>query len=138
MVVPCLPPQMHELLSEDRRASNTKSSPYSAHGQQGGGVVRALKARSEFKVRALIHAKRKPSCHVPRRPGGFTGELSAGKYTTITEASPATTTRDLADLVARGALVREGKRRYARCHLSIPLRPVPHLILNEQGELTDK
>jgi len=34
-------------------------------------------------------------------PEGFKGELSAGKYTTITGASPATTTRDLADLVPK-------------------------------------
>lgn len=57
-------------------------------------------------------------------PDGFKGGLSAGKYSTITGASPATTTRDLADLVAKGALVREGERRYARYHLSVPLRPV--------------
>ena len=32
-------------------------------------------------------------------PEGFRGGLSAGKYSKITGASPATTTRDLADLV---------------------------------------
>ena len=52
-------------------------------------------------------------------PEGFRGGLSAGKYSTITGASPATTTRDLADLVAKGALLREGERRYARYHLSV-------------------
>lgn len=67
-------------------------------------------------------------------PDGFKGGLSAGKYSTITGASPATTTRDLADLVAKGALVREGERRYARYHLSVPLRPVPHVTLT----LTDR
>jgi Fic family protein len=67
-------------------------------------------------------------------PDGFKGGLSAGKYSTITGASPATTTRDLADLVAKGALVREGERRYARYCLSVPLRPVPHVVLTEQGE----
>jgi len=69
-------------------------------------------------------------------PEGFRGGLSAGKYSTITGASPATATRDLADLVAKGALVRRGERRYARYHLSVPLRPVPHVAINEQGELT--
>ncbi len=68
-------------------------------------------------------------------PEGFRGGLSAGKYSTITGASPATTTRDLADLVAKGALIREGQRRYARYQLRIPLRPVPHVSLNEQGQL---
>src|SRR5215472_7204505 len=40
---------------------------------------------------------------------GFKGGLSAGKYSTITGASAATATRDLTDLVDRGALVREGE-----------------------------
>jgi Fic family protein len=35
-------------------------------------------------------------------PEGFKGGLSAGKYGTITRASPATTTRDLADLTEKG------------------------------------
>jgi len=71
-------------------------------------------------------------------PHGFRGGLSAGKYITITGASPATTTRDLADLVAKGALVREGERRYARYHLNVPLRPTPDVTLNERGELAEE
>ena len=71
-------------------------------------------------------------------PEGFKGGLSAGKYSTITGASPATTTRDLADLVEKGALVREGERRYARYRLSVPLRPVRHIVLTEQGELAEE
>jgi len=71
-------------------------------------------------------------------PEGFRGGLTAGKYSTITGASPATTTRDLADLVAKGALVRGGERRHTRYRLSAPLRPVPHVNLNERGELADK
>jgi Fic family protein len=71
-------------------------------------------------------------------PEGFKGGLWAGKYSTITGASPATTTRDLADLVAKGALVRESERRYARYHLSVPLRPTPDATLNERGELAEK
>lgn len=47
-------------------------------------------------------------------PRGFEGGLSAGKYGTITGASPATATRDLADLVEKGALVRTGERKHAR------------------------
>lgn len=71
-------------------------------------------------------------------PEGFQGGLSAGKYSTITGASPATTTRDLADLVENGALVREGERRYARYRLSVPLRHVPHVYLTEQGNLREE
>jgi Fic family protein len=71
-------------------------------------------------------------------PEGFRGGLSAGKYTAVTGASPATTTRDLSDLVEKGALVREGDRRYARYRPSIPLRPFRHLTLNERGEVSEK
>jgi Fic family protein len=52
-------------------------------------------------------------------PEGFKGGLSAGNYSTITGASPATTTRDLADLVEKGAFVRSGELRYARYRLKM-------------------
>jgi Fic family protein len=54
-------------------------------------------------------------------PEGFKGGLSAGNYASITGASPATTTRDLVDLVDKGALTRTGERRHARYHVPIPL-----------------
>lgn len=52
-------------------------------------------------------------------PEGFKGGMSAGNYSTITGASPATTTRDLADLTEKGALVRTGERRHARYALNL-------------------
>jgi len=52
-------------------------------------------------------------------PEGFKGGLSAGNYMTISGASPATATRDLADMVAQGALVREGELRHARYRVAI-------------------
>jgi Fic family protein len=52
-------------------------------------------------------------------PEGFKGGLSAGNYMTITGATSATTTRDLADLVVKGALIRRGERRYARYYLAV-------------------
>lgn len=60
-------------------------------------------------------------------PEGFKGGLSAGNYNTISGASPATTTRDLTDLVEKGALIRRGERRHARYALNLS---------NEQKELT--
>ena len=54
-------------------------------------------------------------------PDGFEGGLSAGNYRTITGASLATATRDLADLVGKGALTRVGGRRYARYRLVIEM-----------------
>jgi Fic family protein len=70
-------------------------------------------------------------------PEGFRGGLSAGKYSKITGASPATTTRDLADLIDGGALLREGERRYARYRLCVPIRPVQRVTLTEQGDVAE-
>ena len=52
-------------------------------------------------------------------PDGFEGGLSAGNYRTITGTSLATATRDLSDLIEKGALIRTGERRYARYRLAI-------------------
>ena len=68
-------------------------------------------------------------------PEGFAGGLSARNYMTITGVSPATATRDLADMVAKGALRRTGERRYARYQLAVPLRPVQAVVLDENGDL---
>jgi Fic family protein len=52
-------------------------------------------------------------------PEGFKGGLSAGNYGTITGSSPATTTRDLAELVENGAFIRTGERKHARYVLNL-------------------
>ena len=68
-------------------------------------------------------------------PEGFKGGLSAGNYVTITGASPATATRDLADLVEKKALVRIGERRHARYDLTIGLHPVQPVQIDGEGNL---
>ena len=50
---------------------------------------------------------------------GFTGGLSAKNYISITGATRPTATRDLSDLVSKGALLRTGKRKYTRYYLNI-------------------
>jgi Fic family protein len=50
---------------------------------------------------------------------GFKGGLSAENYISITKTSRATATRDLADLVAKGALTRTGELRHTRYQLSL-------------------
>jgi Fic family protein len=70
-------------------------------------------------------------------PEGFKGGLSAGNYITITGATTATATRDLADMVAKGALVRSGERRHARYHLAIPLRTVARVSIDDRGQLVE-
>ena len=71
----------------------------------------ALCGNDPCAARALLC--RAGSSQQKQRNQGFKGGVSAGKYSTITQASPATTTRDLADLTEKGALIREGERRHA-------------------------
>ncbi|MDR0934251.1 MAG: Fic family protein [Burkholderiaceae bacterium] len=58
-------------------------------------------------------------------PEGFKGGLSANNYISITRTSPATATRDLQDLVDKGALIRTGERRYTRYWLNTGKRLNP-------------
>lgn len=77
-------------------------------------------------LRGQMNDRQEKALHRMLREGpeGFTGGLSAGNYATITGASPATATRDLADMVTKGALLREGELRHARYYVAIPARPV--------------
>ncbi len=52
-------------------------------------------------------------------PGGFKGGMSAEKYIRITSTSRATATRDLQDLVEKGALIRRGELKYTRYFLGV-------------------
>ena len=51
---------------------------------------------------------------------GFKGGLSAENYITISKTSRATATRDLQDLVEKGALTKTGELRHTRYHLALP------------------
>lgn len=51
-------------------------------------------------------------------PDGFVGGWSADNYLAITKASRATATRDLQDLVDKGALTRQGQLRFTRYALN--------------------
>ncbi len=51
--------------------------------------------------------------------GGFKGGLSAENYIAITKVSRATATRDLIDLVEKGALVKKGELRHTRYYLNL-------------------
>lgn len=55
-------------------------------------------------------------------PSGFKGGLSAENYIAITKATRPTATRDLADLVEKGALVKTGTLRHTRYHLNLRTR----------------
>jgi Fic family protein len=58
-------------------------------------------------------------------PEGFKGGMSADKYIRLTETSRATATRDLQDLVEKGALIRRGELRHTRYFSAIPTRANP-------------
>jgi len=89
------------------------------------GLGGQLNARQE---KALLRVLREG-------PEGFEGGLSAGNYMSITGASPATATRDLVDMVGKGALVRYGERRYARYNAAIAVRAVTAVEIDEYGEI---
>jgi len=50
---------------------------------------------------------------------GFKGGLSAENYINISKTSRATATRDLQDLVEKGALARTGELRHTRYRLDL-------------------
>ncbi|HLB58489.1 MAG TPA: Fic family protein [Bdellovibrionota bacterium] len=52
-------------------------------------------------------------------PEGFKGGLSAENYINISKATRPTATRDLQDLVEKGALTKKGERKYTRYFLNI-------------------
>jgi Fic family protein len=70
-------------------------------------------------------------------PEGFKGGLSAGNYGKITGTSAATTTRDLVDLVDKGALIRKGEHKHARYYLSLPLQSARRVIITADGHVKE-
>jgi Fic family protein len=79
------------------------------------------KARFYDRLRGLLNERQQKVLARMFRAGigGFTGGLSAENYIAVTNASRATATRDLQDLVAKGALTRRGERRHTRYELNI-------------------
>lgn len=67
--------------------------------------------------------------------GGFEGGMTAGKYMAIARTSPATTTRDLGELVALGALERVGAKRSTRYDLAMPRRAAVRVRIGADGEV---
>jgi Fic family protein len=95
------------------------------------------KARLLDRLRGQLNPRQEKAILRMLREGleGFQGGLSAGNYRTITGASPATATRDLADLVEKDALCRTGERRHARYEVTIESRPVPPVAIDKDGNV---
>jgi len=95
------------------------------------------KARLFERLRGQLNQRQETALLRMFREGmaGFRGGLSAGNYISLTRTSPATATRDLADLVAKGALCARGEHRARRYDLAIPARPVPRIVIDPEGNL---
>jgi len=98
------------------------------------------KASLLARLRGSLNARQEAALLRMLREGadGFEGGLSAGKYIAITKASPATATRDLAELVEMGALVRVGERRHTRYLLPVPHRYIPRFVIDDAGEVIEQ
>jgi len=70
-------------------------------------------------------------------PEGFKDGLSASNYLAITSTTSATATRDLADMVEKGALLRSGERRHARYRVNVAPRPARTVVVDPQGLIVE-
>lgn len=79
------------------------------------------KARLLYRLRGRMNARQEKALlrMFAEGPDGFRGGLSAANYRTITDAAPATATRDLAELVELEALRREGELKHTRYYLNL-------------------
>ncbi len=86
-------------------------------------LIEFIIAKSKFLIRfkSILNPRQiKVITRMSREgPDGFRGGLSAANYLSITGTSSATATRDLKDLVDKGALKRTGELKTARYHLNL-------------------
>jgi Fic family protein len=85
------------------------------------------KAKLYEKLRGQLNERQEKAIARMFREGidGFKGGLSAENYISITKTSRATATRDLQDLVEKGAVTKTGELRHTRYYLNISDRPEP-------------
>lgn len=88
-------------------------------------VIEASLERSRFWNRPETHTVNERQRKLLMRlliagDGGFLGGLNVEKYLKMVDASKATATRDLSDLVQRGLLHTSGRGKALRYHVSVP------------------
>jgi Fic family protein len=88
-------------------------------------IIEASLERSRFWARPDTHVINERQRRLLQRllragDGGFLGGLNVEKYLKMVEASKATATRDLSDLVRRGLLHTSGQGKALRYHVSVP------------------
>jgi Fic family protein len=95
------------------------------------------KVRFLERFRGLLNSRQEAVIQRTFQEGikGFDGGLSAGNYAKIAKTSAATTTRDLGDLVRKGALRKQGARKSTRYSLAIPEFGLKRIVVNEAGAL---
>ena len=73
------------------------------------------------KLKGIINSRQEKAIERMLREGfgGFKGGLNAKKYRSITSTPSATATRDLNDLVEKGALIKFGQLKHTRYYLNI-------------------
>jgi Fic family protein len=83
------------------------------------------KAKLYKKLRGQLNERQEKAIARMFREGidGFKGGLSAENYISITKTSRATATRDLQDLVEKGALTKTGELRHTRYYLNTSDQP---------------
>jgi Fic family protein len=92
---------------------------------QGNTIKRVdfhlAKAKLHARLKGLLNERQDKVIARLFREGidGFKGGLSANNYIAITRTSRATATRDLQDLVEKGALKKTGELRHTRYHLNL-------------------
>ncbi|MGB0953773.1 MAG: Fic family protein [Planctomycetota bacterium] len=111
----------------------------SQHRTQAQVDFLIAKAKLFERLRGQLNRRQELALERMFREGieGFRGGLSAGNYVSITQASSATATRDLAGLVEMGALTAHGDKKYRRYHLAIPTGRSKKVVLDAEGRLVD-
>lgn len=87
------------------------------------------------RLRDKLNTRQDKALHRMLREGpwGFEGGMSARNYMAITNAPTATATRDLSDMVDKGALTRTGERKGTRYHLAMDLSILPKITIGSDG-----
>jgi Fic family protein len=85
-------------------------------------LIEKTKLYDQVRGRVNERQRRALDCRIFREgPDGFKGGLSAANYNSITEATRATATRDLSDLVDQGVCIQTGELKSTRYWLWLTL-----------------
>ncbi|MBB6305391.1 Fic family protein [Rhizobium leucaenae] len=106
----------------ERLIYSTSCKPFSMRSRRLSRALRFISARQSSMNGSATSSTIAKAISRMFREGieGFKGGLSAENYISITGASRATATKDLHDMVEKGAMNRSGERRHTRYTLNLP------------------